>query len=69
MILLDDVFAELDAGRRQRLMTAVGDYEQVIVTAAVGEDVPSDVIGSGGWHTIRVSAGSIVEEGAAGAPS
>jgi len=57
VIILDDVFAELDAGRRDRLMAAVGDYEQVIVTAAVEEDVP-DIRP---WHTVRISAGTVVE--------
>jgi DNA replication and repair protein RecF len=34
------VFAELDAGRRDRLASLVADAEQVLVTAAVPEDVP-----------------------------
>ena len=45
VIILDDVFAELDARRRSRLMEAVGDFEQVLVTAAVEEDLPSGVRG------------------------
>jgi DNA replication and repair protein RecF len=40
VLLLDDVFAELDAGRRDRLASLVADTEQVLVTAAVPEDVP-----------------------------
>ncbi len=40
VLLLDDVFAELDAGRRERLAMLVGDAEQVLVTAAVTADVP-----------------------------
>jgi DNA replication and repair protein RecF len=40
VLLLDDVFAELDAGRRDRLASLVADAEQVLVTAAVPEDVP-----------------------------
>lgn len=59
VIILDDVFAELDMRRRARLMRAVHGFEQVIVTAAVQEDVPSDVA----WHRIVVDAGSIVETG------
>ena len=35
VLMLDDVFAELDAGRRERLAMLVGDAEQVLVTAAV----------------------------------
>ena len=40
MLILDDVFAELDAGRRDRLAARVADAEQVLVTAAVPADVP-----------------------------
>ena len=40
MLLLDDVFAELDAGRREQLALAAAKAEQVIVTAAVARDVP-----------------------------
>ncbi len=34
ILLLDDVFAVLDKGRRERLVEFVTDYEQVIITAA-----------------------------------
>ena len=40
VLLLDDVFAELDTGRRDRLASLVSGAEQVLVTAAVPEDVP-----------------------------
>lgn len=40
IVLLDDVFAELDADRRSRLAAACERFDQVIVTAAVEEDVP-----------------------------
>ncbi len=43
VIILDDVFAELDAGRRDRLAGLVAGNEQVIITAAVAEDVPSSL--------------------------
>ena len=46
VLLLDDVFAELDAGRRQRLATLVAGAEQVLVTAAVADDVPEALVGS-----------------------
>ena len=39
-------------------MTAVSDFEQVIVTAAVEEDVPNGVP----WHRVRIEAGRILEE-------
>ena len=61
VIILDDVFAELDAGRRARLLDAVADYEQVLVTAAVEEDVPAGLEGP----VIRIDAGSIVDAGGA----
>ena len=41
MLLLDDVFAELDSGRRDRLAALVAGAEQVLVTAAVPDDVPA----------------------------
>ncbi|MEN9731047.1 MAG: hypothetical protein RL488_357 [Actinomycetota bacterium] len=41
ILILDDVFAELDAGRRSRLAELVADNEQVLITAAVAEDVPA----------------------------
>ena len=40
VLVLDDVFAELDATRRERLAAGVSGAEQVLVTAAVGADVP-----------------------------
>lgn len=45
ILILDDVFAELDQGRRQRLADLVGDAEQVLVTAAVDADVPDELKG------------------------
>ncbi|BFU48020.1 DNA replication/repair protein RecF [Krasilnikovia sp. MM14-A1004] len=46
VLVLDDVFAELDAGRRERLATLVGDAAQLLVTCAVAEDVPSTLRGA-----------------------
>jgi len=45
VLILDDVFAELDMGRRNRLAALVADAEQVLVTAAVPADVPSLLAG------------------------
>ncbi len=47
VLMLDDVFAELDAGRRDRLAELAGDAEQVLVTAAVLADVPPRLAGVG----------------------
>ncbi len=55
VLVLDDVFAELDSGRRERLAAMVGDAEQVIVTAAVPEDVPTALAG----RTFRVTLGAV----------
>ncbi|HEY7264503.1 MAG TPA: DNA replication/repair protein RecF [Trebonia sp.] len=46
VLILDDVFAELDAGRRDRLAALVAAAEQVLVTAAVPADVPSLLTGA-----------------------
>ncbi len=43
ILILDDVFAELDAGRRARLADLVSSNEQVLITAAVAEDVPEQL--------------------------
>jgi DNA replication and repair protein RecF len=45
VLILDDVFAELDAGRRDRLAALVAGADQVLVTAAVGADVPAELAG------------------------
>lgn len=44
ILILDDVFAELDAGRRSRLAGMVANNEQVLITAAVAEDVPEELV-------------------------
>ncbi|MBH5335968.1 DNA replication/repair protein RecF [Streptomyces pactum] len=46
VLMLDDVFAELDARRRERLAELVAPGEQVLVTAAVDEDVPAVLRGA-----------------------
>ena len=56
VLILDDVFAELDGERRSRLLAAVGDYEQIIVTAAVAADVPNNQH----WNTTEISHGKVV---------
>lgn len=45
VLILDDVFAELDSGRRDRLAGMIGDCEQVLITAAVAADVPESLGG------------------------
>jgi DNA replication and repair protein RecF len=46
VLVLDDVFAELDTGRRDRLAALVSGAEQVLVTAAVAADVPEALAGA-----------------------
>jgi recF protein len=46
VLILDDVFAELDAFRRRRLAEIVASAEQVLITAAVPEDVPAELSGA-----------------------
>ncbi|WP_423494445.1 DNA replication/repair protein RecF [Microbacterium esteraromaticum] len=58
VLILDDVFAELDADRRRRLATLTAGYEQVIVTAAVEADIPEALH----RHVVRISAGTITDE-------
>ena len=60
VLILDDVFAELDAGRRERLATLVATAEQVLVTAAVPADVPEILTG----RHFTVSAGALTPPGA-----
>ena len=45
ILVLDDVFAELDTERRAQLADLVADAEQVLVTAAVTADVPEALSG------------------------
>jgi DNA replication and repair protein RecF len=46
VLILDDVFAELDTQRRSRLAGLVAGAEQVLITAAVPDDVPSELAGA-----------------------
>ncbi|MFM6971735.1 MAG: DNA replication and repair protein RecF, partial [Rhodoluna sp.] len=55
ILILDDVFAELDAGRRERLAELVGKNEQVLITAAVAEDVPKQLVAT----VFNVKAGEV----------
>ena len=43
VLLLDDVFAELDTARRRSLAVVAGEAEQVLLTAAVPDDIPLDL--------------------------
>ena len=58
MLVLDDVFAELDARRRERLAELVAPGEQVLVTAAVDDDVPGMLRGA----RFSVENGTVVRQ-------
>lgn len=57
VVILDDVFAELDTDRRARLAELVAGFEQVVVTAAVEQDVPVGLRA----RVVRVEGGRILE--------
>ncbi|HME47967.1 DNA replication/repair protein RecF [Mycobacterium sp.] len=57
VLLLDDVFAELDSARRRALAAVAESAEQVLLTAAVGDDVPA------GWDVRRVTVGMRDDDG------
>jgi DNA replication and repair protein RecF len=59
VLVLDDVFAELDAGRRERLAEMVATASQVLVTCAVDNDIPPSL--SGARYT--VGAGEVRRAG------
>ena len=58
VLILDDVFASLDARRRTALVGVVSEAQQTLLTAAVDEDVPDELAGA----RLRVS-GSRVSRG------
>ncbi|MCL3838143.1 DNA replication/repair protein RecF [Aeromicrobium duanguangcaii] len=59
ILILDDVFAELDSDRRSRLAARVASAEQVLVTAAVQGDVPAELVG----QSFDVSRGAVTPRG------
>ena len=67
MLLLDDVFAELDVRRREALAAVAKRAEQVLVTAAVAADVPDELEGV----RFTVSGGQVTrnQQDARSAPS
>ncbi|HUO39784.1 MAG TPA: DNA replication/repair protein RecF [Mycobacterium sp.] len=59
VLLLDDVFAELDTTRRRALADIAASAEQVLATAAVTDDIPVD------WDARRVVIGMCEGDGGA----
>ncbi|MEU2347686.1 DNA replication/repair protein RecF [Modestobacter sp. NPDC049651] len=72
VLVLDDVFAELDAGRRSALVDVAATAEQVLITAAVAEDVPAALRGTrvevaeGTARVVGPETGVLLEEEVAG---
>ncbi|MFT4245817.1 MAG: DNA replication/repair protein RecF [Micrococcaceae bacterium] len=58
ILILDDVFAELDQVRREKLANYIKNAEQVIITAAVAADIPEILVGK----KIKIQYGEIVDE-------
>ena len=58
VLILDDVFAELDAPRRRRLGERVAAGTQVLLTAAVAEDIPPELAG----RRLTVTRGRVDDE-------
>jgi len=58
ILILDDVFAELDVQRRRKLAAIVSGAEQVLVTAAVEDDIPEELTG----RRVKVIPGGIDEQ-------
>jgi len=60
VLILDDVFAELDTGRRAALAERIARASQVLITAAVAEDVPVELREHpAGHHILRVTPGEV----------
>lgn len=65
VLLMDDVFAELDSERRSYLARFAGDVDQCVITVAVADDVPPNLGGSrievvgGSVRSVRVEQGPV----------
>jgi DNA replication and repair protein RecF len=56
VLLLDDVFTQLDEGRRQLLISRFAKAEQVLITTAVASDVPESL-----WnHLFQIKDGDVI---------
>lgn len=66
ILILDDVFSELDTRRRERLGRIVTDASQVLITTANDSDIPDSLEGE--IHVIEVSLGEAVPRGSGSLP-
>lgn len=60
IVILDDVFAELDFSRRHSLVSLIRDAQQVLITAAVQEDIPRELLKDAHVYAVGVR---LTEEG------
>ena len=58
VMILDDVFAELDGERRAALVRRIHQADQVLITAAVAEDVPTELVGD----VVHVAGGTVTRD-------
>ena len=57
ILILDDVFSELDEGRREKLMAISSTAEQTFITVAVESDLPPEITGT----RFKVTSGKVVQ--------
>ena len=57
ILILDDVFSELDEGRREKLMAISSTAEQTFITVAVASDLPPEITGT----RFKVTSGKVVQ--------
>ena len=55
ILILDDVFSELDEGRREKLMSISSSAEQTFITVAVASDLPPEITGT----RFKVTSGKV----------
>lgn len=72
VVILDDVFAELDSSRRHHLVDLISSAEQVLITAAVDEDIPEALRNVAKIYTIdelKTPAANVLADTPAGTPT
>ena len=57
ILILDDVFSELDEGRREKLITISSSAEQTLITVAVESDLPPEITGT----RFKVTSGKVAQ--------
>jgi DNA replication and repair protein RecF len=58
ILILDDVFSELDQARREKLVQLANEAEQTLITVAVESDLPQSIVG----EKYRVKNGVVKHE-------